>query len=86
KTDILIFVGAERCKNCRDLQPILEELLPEFEGKFEQYHLDADKEKPYLEENKIKSIPTLIIYRNGELIGRLIGSHSIDEVEEFLEQ
>ncbi|MGL4510190.1 thioredoxin family protein, partial [Cetobacterium sp.] len=56
------------------------------EGKFEQYHLDADKEKPYLEENKIKSIPTLILYRNGELIGRLIGSHSIDEVEEFLEQ
>ena len=84
--DILIFVGAERCKNCRDLQPILEELLPEYEGQFEQYHLDADKEKPYLEENKIKSIPTLILYRNGELKGRLIGSHSIDEVEEFLEQ
>lgn len=83
----LIFIGAERCKNCRELQPILEEILPDYieNNGLKTYHLDADHDKKFITDNNIKSIPTLIIIKDGKIKNRLVGSHSIDEVEDFIE-
>ncbi|MGL4307512.1 MAG: thioredoxin family protein, partial [Cetobacterium sp.] len=83
----LVFVGAERCKNCMALQPILEELIPIYEEEegLKAYHLDADANKNFMEKHKFKSIPVLLVVKEGKIAGTLSGFNPIDEVEEFIE-
>ena len=84
----MIFIGAERCKNCMALQPILEELVPIYkeEANMVTFHLDADKNKEFMNKHNLKSIPVLLLVKNNEIVDRLSGFNPIDEVEEFIER
>ena len=84
----MIFVGAERCKNCMALQPILEELVPIYkeEANMVAFHLDADKNKEFMSKHSLKSIPVLLLVKDNEIVDRLSGFNPIDEVEEFIER
>jgi thioredoxin 1 len=65
------------------MAPILESALEKFEDvQFENVNVDADPTQAA--ELNIRSIPTLVLLKNGELAGRLVGTHSQEEIEAFL--
>ncbi|MCX7728753.1 MAG: thioredoxin [Bacteroidia bacterium] len=71
---VLVDFWAEWCGPCRAIGPIIEELSKEYEGKAVVVKLNTD-ENPVTPTNYgIRSIPTLLFFKNGKVVDKLIGA------------
>ena len=71
---VLVDFWAEWCGPCRAIGPIIEELSKEYDGKVVVVKLNID-ENPVTPTNyEIKSIPTLLFFKNGKVVDKLIGA------------
>lgn len=80
---VLVDCFATWCGPCRMLSPIIDELASEVSD-YSFYKLDVDKNENVAREYGIMSIPTLLIFENGELKEKLVGFKSKDELKEIL--
>src|SRR5579885_1582221 len=71
---VMVKFTAEWCGPCRILQPILEQAAKDLEGKAKIVKLDVDESSEIASKYRIKSIPTMIIFVNGEVAATQIGS------------
>ncbi len=55
------------------LGPVIEEVSNEFEGKVDFFAIDVDDNQSLAIQNKIQSIPAIIVFKNGEPVDRQIG-------------
>ena len=80
---VLVDFNADWCGPCQMLKPILEQLADEQKKvKFVSVNVDAEDELAM--RYNVSSIPCLIMFKNGEEIGRSIGLKSKEDLEEFL--
>jgi thioredoxin 1 len=70
---VLVDFWATWCGPCKMIAPIVEELAAEYEGKLSVRKLDVDENGTIAARYSIMSIPTLGIFRGGELIERIVG-------------
>jgi thioredoxin 1 len=70
----LVDIWASWCAPCRGMEPILEALEPEIKVWAEIVKLDAEAEAELVQELGITSLPTFLIYKNGEIVGSTIGA------------
>lgn len=71
---VIVDFWAEWCGPCRAIGPIIEELSKEYEGKAVIVKLNTD-ENPVTPTNYgIRSIPTLLFFKNGQVVDKLIGA------------
>ena len=83
---VFIDFYADWCEPCKMLDKILEEIKPQLAGKIEIEKIDLDKHPDLQNEFAIKSVPTLMIFKNGELLWRMPGFMMGDElVEKMME-
>lgn len=77
KSDIPVLVDcwAEWCAPCRMVGPVIEKLADEYQGKFKIAKLDVDHNRETAMNYNIQSIPTMLIFVNGEVVDGLIGAH-----------
>jgi len=79
----LLKFWAPWCSPCRAMAPALDSVLKKFgDVRFESVNIDADPSQAA--ELDVRSIPTLVLLKDGEQAGRLVGAHSREEIEEFL--
>jgi thioredoxin 1 len=71
---ILIDFWAEWCGPCKMIAPILEELAVEQSEKFSIGKLDVDVNIATATKFSVMSIPTLLLFKNGEVVARLVGA------------
>lgn len=83
---VLVDIHAIWCGPCRQISPIVDELSVEFVGSLSVGKLDADKNPKIIEELGIRSIPTLIFYKNGEIVERLVGSTTKSKLSEIIKK
>jgi thioredoxin 1 len=76
KSDVPVLVDfwATWCGPCQRITPIVEELAAEFAGKAKVGKLNVDENQEAATEYGVQSIPTLLIFKGGEVVDRVIGA------------
>lgn len=83
---VIIDYWASWCGPCRMVAPIMEELSEEYDGKAKICKVNVDEEGELAAKFRIMSIPTIMLYKNGEMIERIVGARSKDEFKKLLDQ
>ena len=68
------------------IAPVLEQLSKEYEGKVKIITVDVDEENDLAMKLSIMSIPTLMLFKNGENVGQVVGFQSKQMLEKFIQR
>ena len=82
---VLVDFFAEWCGPCKMLGPIIEELAGEYEGKVKIGKCDVDAAPQTAGKYGVQSIPTLIFFKGGEAVDKLMGFQSKEALKEKLD-
>ena len=83
-TPVLVEFFAEWCGPCKMIKPVLEELKKKMGNKIIILKIDIDKNISLSSEYRIQSVPTLVLWKQGEIIWRQSGALSLNELEQVL--
>ena len=83
---VLVDFWAEWCMPCKMLAPTIDELATEFDGKAKIGKLDTDKNRNVSVEYKITAIPTVIIFKSGEVAKKFVGLTNKQDLEAALNE
>jgi len=83
---VLVDFYADWCAPCRAMKPILEDLKAQVGDGVSIYKIDVDKNQMIAERYAIRSIPTIILFKNGEPVWRKSGVASSVELQRVVEQ
>jgi thioredoxin 1 len=70
---VLVDFGATWCGPCRMLHPVLEQLADEMKDSWDFYEIDVDESANEANTFGVRSVPTLVIFREGREVDRLVG-------------
>ena len=70
---VLVDFWAEWCGPCRMVGPIIDELSKEFEGKAVVGKIDVDANQEFAAKYGVRNIPTVLLFKDGELVSRQVG-------------
>ena len=71
---VLVDFWAEWCPPCHRIAPILEELAIEYAGRARIVKIDADTNPATVRAYRVQSMPTLCVFRDGELVSQVVGA------------
>lgn len=86
KLPVLVDFYATWCGPCQMQGPIVEGLVGEYEGKVTIGKLDVDEANGVAGEYQILSIPTLMIFKDGQPVAKLVGFQSKEKLKEELDK
>lgn len=82
---LVIDCWAPWCGPCRMVHPVIEELAKEMQGKIVFGKLNVDENQMTTVKHQIMSIPTLLVFKNGNLVDRIIGAMPKEMLKQKLE-
>ena len=83
---VLVDFFAEWCGPCKMIAPALEELSSEMEGKAKIFKVDVDKSGDLAQKYGVMGVPTLMIFKNGEAVDKMVGFQPKQHLKSKLEQ
>ena len=82
---VLVDYWAEWCGPCKMIAPVLEELATELEGQLKVAKVDVDAEAALATQYGITAIPTLLIFKGGQIVDQLRGAKGKRAIRDTLE-
>jgi thioredoxin len=83
---VLIDFGAKWCPPCKKMEPVLDELLNELNGKFTLQKVDGGVHTDIMQQLEVEELPTFIVYQNGREVWRKQGLVSLEELKSQIQQ
>jgi len=82
---ILVDFFADWCGPCRMMTPVINTLADEMKGKVSFAKLDIDASQKTTQQFQVTSIPTLILFKNGQEVERVVGLRDPDSLKKMIE-
>ena len=82
---VLVDFYADWCGPCRMVAPVLEKMAPKLHGKASIVKINTDEATQTAGRLRITSIPTLILYKNGHEVGRVVGVKGESDLMKWVE-
>jgi thioredoxin 1 len=82
---VMVDLGAEWCPPCKILEPIVEEIAKEYEGRAVVAHVDVDRAQNLARQYRVLSVPTVIFFKNGKAVNSSIGAVPKQNLTEILD-
>ncbi len=83
---VLVDFWAEWCQPCHVIAPTIEELAGEYAGKVKIGKIDTDANREVSIKYGISAIPTIILFRDGEIVKKFVGITSKDQFQAALDE
>jgi thioredoxin 1 len=84
-TPVLVDYWAEWCGPCKMIAPILDEVSKDYDGKLRVAKMNVDENRDVPSKYGIRGIPTLMLFKNGELAATKVGALSKAQLTAFLD-
>ena len=78
---LVVDFWATWCMPCKMLGPVIEQLAADYEGRAVVGKVDIDEQRELAEEYHIQSVPTVMIFRDGEPVDTLVGVRPLDVIK-----
>ncbi|CAM4357099.1 MULTISPECIES: thioredoxin [Corynebacterium] len=82
---VLVDFSAEWCQPCQRLAPVLDEIAAEYDGKLKVVKIDADTERTLTAMFQVFSIPTVLLYKDGEKVDEFTNYRPKQEIVSRIE-
>ncbi len=83
---VLVDYWAEWCGPCKSIAPILDELATTYEGKLQIAKLNVDENRDIPAKFGIRGIPTLMVFKNGQLAATRVGAMAKAQMAAFIDE
>lgn len=83
---VLVDFWATWCGPCRALEPVLQKNADELGDKMEVFKLNIEESQATAQKFGVTSIPTLLMFKNGEVVDKLIGNPGAKKLREFMDK
>ena len=83
---VLVDFWAPWCGPCKMIAPILDEIAPEFGGKAKIVKINVDDNQLVAGQFGVRSIPTLLLFKNGQLVATQVGALPKNQLAAFINQ
>jgi thioredoxin 1 len=82
---VLVDFGATWCGPCRQMEPVLAQLSLDYEGRLKVVKIDVDESPSLASQYDVSGIPALVVFVDGEVVDRTVGSQSMRDLARFVE-
>jgi thioredoxin 1 len=83
---VLVDFTAQWCAPCRFLAPTVEALAADYKGRVKVAKLDVDENQDVAQQYGIRSMPTLLLFKQGAVVGQVVGAVPRARLEEALQK
>lgn len=83
---VLVDFWAEWCGPCKMIAPILDELAQEYDGRLKIGKVNIDNEQTLASQHGVRAIPTLLVFKNGQVADQIVGLRSKRDLKASLDR